>query len=248
MNKFCSLEDKNIVITGASSGIGRQCAIACSQRGANVALVARNKERLDETFAQLDTGNHVIIEQNITSFDQLESMIETIVEQMGSICGFVHCAGVELTLPFRNMNPEKYRELFDINVISGFEIAKYITKKRNIDEVASLVFISSVMGLVTQPGLIGYSTSKGALISGVRTLAVEVAKKQIRANCISPGYIDTPLLKNIPEEKKQELADKHPLGLGNPEDVANAVVFLLSDQSRWITGSNIIVDGGYSLS
>ncbi|MCK5848522.1 MAG: SDR family oxidoreductase, partial [Caldisericia bacterium] len=227
-----SLNGKNIIITGASSGIGKQCAITCSEQGANIALIARNEERLENTYDQLQPGNHISFAQDITEFDMLESLIKEIVEKIGKISGFVHCAGVELTLPLRNMKPELYKKIFDVNVVSGFELAKYITKRKNIADKASLVFISSVMGVISQPGLIGYSASKGALISGVKTLALELSKKQTRTNCISPGYVNTPLLNSLSEERKNILESMHPLGLGEPTDIANAVVFLLSDGSK----------------
>jgi len=251
MNNPFSLKNKNILITGASSGIGRQCALTFSQLGANVILIARNKERLKDTFSKLEKGNHLIISQDITEYDKLEQIIKYSVEKIGRISGFVHSAGIEMTLPLRSMNSSYYEKIFAINVISGFELAKIISKKKYLDKNgASFVFISSVMGIVGNPALIGYSASKGALISAIKSMALEFISKNIRVNCISPGHVETEmaskLFEKLSEESKKQIIDMHPLGLGKPEDIANACAFLLSDASRWITGTNLIVDGGYS--
>jgi len=251
MNSIFSLKDKNILITGASSGIGRQCAITFSQLGSNVILIARSKERLKQTFDKLDKGNHLIISQDITEYNKLEEIVRCSVEKVGRISGFVHSAGIEMTLPLRSMQPSYYEEIFSVNVIAGFELAKIISKKKYLDKKgASFVFISSVMGILGQAGKVGYCSSKGALISGTKAMALELAKKNIRVNCVLPGAVETEMskkmLEKLPEESKKSIINMHPLGLGRPEDIANACAFLLSDASRWVTGTNLIVDGGYS--
>ena len=251
MNNPFSLKNKNILITGASSGIGRQCAITFSQLGSNVILIARNKERLKYTFNKLEKGNHLIISQDITEYDKLEQIIKYSVEKIGRISGFIHSAGIEMTLPLGSMQPSYYEKMFSVNVIAGFELAKIISKKKYLDKTgASFVFISSIMGIVGNPALIGYSASKGALISAIKSMALEFISKNIRVNCISPGHVETEmaskLFEKISEESKKSIIDMHPLGLGKPEDIANACAFLLSDASSWITGTNLIVDGGYS--
>lgn len=251
MNPIFNLNNKNIIITGASSGIGRQCAITFSQLGANVILIARNKERLKETYNKLEKGNHLIISQDITEYDKLEEVISTAVDKIGRISSFVHSAGIEMTLPLRSMQPSYYEEMFSVNVISGFELARIISKKKYFDDRgASFIFISSVMGILGQTGKVGYCSSKGALISGMKAMALELASKNIRVNCILPGVVKTKMsnemFQRLSEESKKEIINMHPLGLGKPEDIANTCTFLLSDASRWITGTNLIVDGGYS--
>ncbi len=251
MNNPFSLKNKNILITGASSGIGRQCAITFSQLGASVILIARNEERLKETYNRLDKGNHLIISQDITEYNKLEEVVNTAVDKVGKIFGFVHSAGIEMTLPLRSMQPSYYEKMFSINVISGFELAKIISKKKYIDKNgASFIFISSIMGIVGNPALIGYSASKGALISATKSMAIELVSKNIRVNSISPGHVKTEmanrLFEKISEKSKKEIIEMHPLGLGRPDDIANASAFLLSDAARWVTGTNLIVDGGYS--
>jgi len=249
-NNF-NLSNKNIIVTGASSGIGRQCAINFSQLGANVIIIARSKERIKKTFKELRKGNHIFILQDITQYDKLEEIVRNTVDKIGKISGFVHSAGIEMILPLKGMHPSYYEKMFAINVIAGFEIAKIISKKKYLDEKgASFVFISSVMGILGQPGRVGYCSSKGALISGVKAMSLELAKKNIRVNCILPGVVKTEMsnkmFQRLSEESKKEIVDMHPLGLGMPADIANASEFLLSDVSRWITGSNLIIDGGYS--
>jgi len=246
-----NLNNKNIIVTGASSGIGRQCAINFSQIGANVILVARNKEKLEQTFNKLNKGNHITFAQDLTEYDKLEEIINISVGKIGRISGFVHSAGIEMILPLKGMQPSYYEKMFAINVIAGFEIAKIISKKKYLDEKgASFVFISSIMGILGQPGRIGYCSSKGALVSGVKAMSLELAKKNIRVNCILPGVVDTEMsnemFQRLSEESKKEIIDMHPLGVGMPEDIANASAFLLSDAAKWMTGSNLIIDGGYS--
>jgi len=251
VNPIFNLKNKNIIVTGASSGIGRQCVITFSQLGANVILIARSKERLKETYNRLNKGNHLIISQDITEYDRLEEIINTAVDKVGKISGFVHSAGIEMTLPVRSMQSSYYEEMFSVNVIAGFELARVISKKKYFDEKrASFIFISSVMGILGQAGKVGYCSSKGALISGTKAMALELASKNIRVNCILPGVVETEMsskmFQGLSEESKKEIINMHPLGLGKPEDIANACAFLLSDATRWITGTNLIVDGGYS--
>lgn len=245
-----TLKDKTILITGASSGIGRSCSIECSKNGANLILIARNEEELKKTTL-LASGTKVeIIIADITNCENLEEMIGEKVEVLGKISGFIHCAGIERTLPLKNHNTLLYNNIFAINVIAGFEIAKILSLKKYKDEISSFVFISSVAGIVGEAGKVGYSASKGAVISGARSLAIELARINIRVNSISPAMISTPILEkmfeDIGEEASKEIIRKHPLGIGDPEDIANVCVFLLSNASKWITGANLVVDGGYS--
>lgn len=251
MHSIFNLSNKNIIVTGASSGIGRQCAITFSQLGANIILIARNRKRLEETFNRLNKGNHLYISQDIIEYDKLENAINTVTEKIGKISGFVHSAGTEMTLPLKSMTSSYYENMFAINVISGFELARIISKKKYLDENgASFVFISSVMGMLGQAGKIGYCSSKGALISGAKAMALEIASKHIRVNCIISGVVETEMsnkmFESLPKESKKSVIDMHPLGLGKPNDIAYACAYLLSDAARWITGTNLIIDGGYS--
>lgn len=246
-----SLTGKNVAITGASSGIGRACAVLAAKAGANVALIARSEENLRQTAALAGISDKHIFTQDITQYDMLENTIKTVVTQFGPISGFVHSAGIEMTLPLKVMKPEYYANLFATNVIGGFELARIISKKKYIAQNrASFVFIASIMSIVGRPGLVGYSSSKGALVAGVKSMALELAAKKINVNCVSPGTIMTEMIKNyfskLNEEQKYDRIKDFPLGVGEPDDIAYAVNFLLSDAARWITGTNLVIDGGYT--
>jgi NAD(P)-dependent dehydrogenase (short-subunit alcohol dehydrogenase family) len=252
MNNPFSLLDKNILITGASSGIGRKCALLCNKMGANVIIIGRQLDKLSEVNAQLSGKNNLLYVQDITQFDELESLVADTFSKIGPIDGFVHSAGIALTLPLSMMNHHHYEKLFATNVIAGFDLARILSNKKYVNsEGASFVFISSVMGIIGDLALTAYSSSKGALISGMRSMALELAPKKIRVNCISPAYIeDTKIVENflddLSEENKKARMAMLPLGYGKTEDVAYGCIYLLSSVSQWVTGTNLIIDGGYS--
>lgn len=246
-----SLQNKVILITGASSGIGRSCAIECSKNGADLILMGRNEVELAKTCAQLQGTTKVqIINADFKNKENLEELISKKVLLLGKISGFIHCAGIEKTLPLKKQTTEVFNAIFDVNVLAGFEMAKILSLKKYKTDQSSFIFISSVAGLVGEVGKIIYSASKGAVISGARSMAMELARSGIRVNSISPAMVKTPILEalfdGIGEDAAQEIIRKHPLGIGEPKDVANACVFLLSEGSKWITGTNLVVDGGYS--
>lgn len=251
MENFINLSNKSYIITGASSGIGRAVAHLANKFGAKLLLLARNKDALMETAKNMDSNKYICESIDLTNFDLIESVIDNAKEKIGKFNGFCHCAGVEQTLPIRSMNPQNYQNLFNINTIAGFELARICSKKAFLsDDGSSFVFIASIMGVVGRPGLTGYSASKGALISGVHSMALELASKHIRVNLVSPGTVMTKMIENaftkMEEEQRNKRLNEYPLGFGTAEDIANVVIFLLSDKSKWITGSNIIIDGGYT--
>jgi NAD(P)-dependent dehydrogenase (short-subunit alcohol dehydrogenase family) len=250
-NNPFSLRGKNIVITGASSGIGRQCAISCSEMGANIILIARNESRLSETMELLTNGNHYYYSLDLTEYDKIEHVIEDACLKTGKIDGLIHAAGIELTLPLKSLKPNHYQEVYGINVIAGLELAKIVSKKKFLNSGGgSFIFISSIVSIVANGGLTAYCASKGAINAGVRAMAIELARKKIRINSVSPGYIQTEMMRRTEAEMTEQeitaLQKDFLLGLGKPEDVANTCIYLLSDASRWVTGTNLIVDGGYS--
>lgn len=247
-----SLEGKTIIITGASSGIGAQCAISCSKMGATIILIGRNQERLQQTLdAMLDKDKHLVLSLDLTDYKKVAEGVEFIVQKKGQIDGLLNCAGISTTLPLKLMTINKMEDFFHSNVISAMNITKEVCKLGRFNKNGgSIVFFSSVMGIVGDSGKTLYGMTKGALISAVHSLACELARKKIRVNCISPGAIQTPINENLPHmmdpDKKNILEDKHLLGLGSTDDIANACIYLLSDASSWVTGSNLVVDGGYS--
>lgn len=244
-----SLEGKTILITGASSGIGRQCAIDCSKMGAKVVLVARNHERLEETVSLMEGDRHKAYSFDLAQLDGVKDLIAQIVADNGKLDGFVHAAGIEKTAPVKLLTPEDYDSVYKTNCLSAFEIVKNLGLKQ-INAEASIVFIASISGVIARTGLAAYSASKGALISASKVMALEFAKRRIRVNTVSPGTILTPMmekaLNEMPEEDRIKRVEGFPLGLGQTTDISNACIYLLSDASKWVTGQNLIVDGGYT--
>lgn len=246
-----NLDGLNIVITGVSAGIGRGIAILCSNLGANIIGISRNTEEMNNTLNFMAPGKHIMISHDLTDFNNLESVIKESVNEIGRISGFVHAAGIDETLSLKNMNIETYYKLFSVNVFAGFEIARILSKKKYLSKSGSkFVFIASVMGFLGKPGRVGYSATKGAVISGVKSMALELIKKNINVNSISPAMVATDMWSELSNTLSKNDIDSimasHPSGIGKVDDVANAAVFLLSDMSNWITGTNLIVDGGYS--
>lgn len=251
MENIYGLESRNILITGASSGIGRQCAISCSKMGARLILIGLDREKLESTMSLLSGSGHLYYEQDITEYDKLEPIIKESVEKVGHISGFIHSAGIEMSRPLKVLKAGNYEKVMAVNAIAGFEIVRILTKIKYLaPEGASFVFISSVMGVLGDVGNIAYCSSKGALLSAGKAMALELAPKNVRVNCVLPGVVQTEmslaLFNSISEESKNSILKMHPLGLGKPEDIANSCIFLLSGASRWITGTNFYVDGGYS--
>lgn len=248
-----SLKNKTVLITGASSGIGRETAIVLSKLGAKTVLLARNKDRLTETKNSLEnTDNHLIISTDLSEIEQLEDVVKEVKLFVNKIDGIVHCAGMSSTIPIRSLNETKLNKHFGINVNAGMMLTKLLLSKKYalMDEGSSIVFISSVMGTVGEVGKTAYAMTKGALIAGVKSLSIELALRKIRVNAISPGVVITPLSSASFYSKNEDRLNKikalHPLGLGETKDVANACAYLLSDASKWVTGINLIVDGGYT--
>jgi len=246
------LQGKNIIITGASSGIGRTCAIECSKAGARVYLVARNLDKLNAVSTHLGDNVHTINSLDVTSSEEIEPLVREIVKVHGKIDGFIHSAGVQYIQPLRTLDKQHFLDVFSINTISAFDFSRILTKKSYCsDSGLSLVFISSVMSVAANAGLTSYCASKAALVGGARAMAIELAPKNIRVNCVSPGTVsDTRMTEglqdSISDDEFQRIVNEYPMGLGDTQDVAKMCVFLLSDDSKWITGQNIVVDGGYS--
>ena len=237
------LTGKTILVTGASSGIGKQTCISIANMGGKIIASGRNEERLKETMTMLPENNHKMFKADLTK----TSEIEELVNKLDEINGVVHCAGIVKLLPMKFYTKEYLREFNEINYEAPVLLTKTLHKKRKILNNSSIIFISSIMSQVGKIGQGLYAGTKGALVAITKVFALELAAKNIRVNCISPGLVKTPLIDDLTTFKKEieENIKLHPLGLGTPEDVANACVYLLSDASKWITGTNLIIDGGY---
>ena len=237
------------MVTGASSGIGRQCAIDCSKMGAKVIAIGRNQERLDSVLAEM-SGNNACYTYDLQLLEGIQRIIFEIVANHGKLNGFIHAAGIEVTNPLKLLKPYDYEALFKVNCLSAIEITKQLCTIKNFINGGSVVLIGSISGVIARRGLTAYAASKGALISASKVMALELASRGIRVNTISPGTILTPMMKNaldaMEEDDRLKRVDGFPLGLGKTTDISNACLYLLSDASRWITGQNLIVDGGFT--
>ena len=244
-----SLHGKTILVTGASSGIGQETAIACSKMGARVIVTARNPERLKETFDQLDvrTDGHMQLFADLTSQEDVAQLIAS----LPALDGAVLCAGNSTTLPLQFGSREKFDEMFDVNFFAPVELLRLMYKKKVLQKGASVVMIASIGGTHSfMPGNGVYGASKAALNSVMKYAAREYSSRKIRVNSICPGMVDTPLIHRgtITEEQLAEDAKKYPLGrYGYPEDIANGAIYLLSDASSWLTGHDLVIDGGFSI-
>lgn len=244
------LAGKTILVTGASSGIGRQCAIDCSRMGAKVIAVARNQERLECLKDEME-GENDCISFDLNRIEYIKDLITTIVERHGKLDGFIHAAGIEVTVPVKLSKPEEYESLYRLNCMSAFEIVKNLCGIKTFNKGGSIVLISSITSVISRNGLAAYAASKGALVSATKVMATELAPRGVRVNAISPGTILTPMMQKalepMSEDDKKKRVEGFPLGLGQTTDVSNACIYLLSEASRWITGQNLIVDGGYTI-
>jgi len=242
-----SLEGKTILVTGASSGIGRAVAIECSRLGGSIVVTGRNKDRLQDTFENLCGHGHKLVAADLT----VETEIEEILEVGSEFDGVVHVAGVLNYIPFRYVTEEKLNKAFSVNYFAPVILSQKLFKRNMIKRDASIVFISSLNGVFCSYVASSiYASTKGALNGLVKGMALDLADRHIRVNSVCPGMISTGLIKEgeITEDQLAEDKKKYPLKrYGKPEEVAYAVIYLLSDASTWVTGTNLLIDGGYTL-
>ncbi|MFT4326881.1 MAG: SDR family NAD(P)-dependent oxidoreductase [Candidatus Woesearchaeota archaeon] len=243
-----TLEGKTILITGASDGIGKETALLASKLGAKIILVARSEEKLRNTMDTLEGKGHRWYSFDLKEIDKIESLIKNVVTENGALDGFVHCAGISTMRPLKNTNHDFLQEMMLINFYSFVELTRLITKKGNYNKGMSIVAMSSIGGIRGDKSKTAYSSSKAALDGAIRSMSKELGAKNIRVNSIVSGIIKTDMFKRFMEKTgKDEFDsqfDKYILGLGVTEDVANAIAFLLSDASRIITGTGLVIDSG----
>ena len=242
-----SLENKIILVTGASSGIGRGIAVACSKMGARVIVSGRNEKRLNETLELMETGSHSKMVCDLTSLNDIQSNV-SILPQLD---GIVHCAGIGQRILCKHLSEEEINRVMNTNFVAPVMLQTELLKQRKINKKASIVFIASIASWSPSIGNSIYSASKGAIVSYANCLALELAPRMNRVNCISPAMVwtDLVLADGIDAEQLKEDESKYPLKrYGTPEDIANLAIYMLSDASSWMTGSNVIISGGGKLS
>lgn len=245
-----SLSEKRILITGASSGIGRGIAVECSKMGAKIVISGRDIERLNETFSLLVGDGHLIIPADLSKQDEIEKL----VSELPQLNGCVHSAGIPKISAVKFINRELLEEIMNVNAVAPIILTSLLIKKKKLMTKSSIVFISSISGVcVANVGESPYSSTKGALSGFTKGAAYELSSQGTRVNSICPGLVPTRILELSntvfsEEQLKETMEDRYLLGrLGTPEDIAYGAIYLLSDASSWVTGINLVIDGGYTL-
>lgn len=249
--KADALQGMIYLVTGASSGIGRSTAILLAECGARVVLNGRDEVRLNETLSALRGSGHIVVPAALDGADQASDLVKQIIENSGSLNGMFHSAGIEMIRPVRLTKQAHLSEILGSSLFAAFGIARALSGKNAMVDGGSLVFMSSVAGSTGQVGMTAYSAAKSAVDGMVRSLACELAGRKIRVNSIAAGAVNSAmhdrLTKGSGEDATKAYADSHLLGIGTPEDVAQAVLYLLSPSSSWVTGTTMFVDGGYTV-
>jgi len=247
VSDFLGLEGKTLLITGATSGIGKATCEEAVNCGARIIAIGRNTEQLAQLKVQY--SNQVqILRLNLLEANYLDKIASAILKE--EVHGFLHAAGISPTMPINREKRDTWDQAMRLNVYTGVEIAQLLVKtKRSC--LSSIVYVSSVMADLAEKAKGTYSMSKAALNAVARNQALEYARFKVRVNTIAPGVVNTPLSQDSvyrkTEEGMNQVLAKHPLGLGEPDDVAKTALFLLSDAAGWITGSTLTIDGGYSI-
>ena len=245
-----ALAGKRILVTGASSGIGREAAVHLSRCGASLIVMGRNRERLDETLAMLEGDGHRAEAAELDDAEVAADRIAALAGEAGPLDGLFHSAGTSLVLPAKLTKNSHLDDLFGAGVRGALGIARAAGRRKVVADGGALVFMSSVSSVRGRPGMVAYSAAKAAVDGMVRALAAELAPRRIRVNSIVSGAVATAMhnefVESVSDAMVANYRDLHMLGFGEPADIAAAATFLLSDAARWITGASIAVDGGYT--
>ncbi|WP_316802126.1 SDR family oxidoreductase [Pedobacter nototheniae] len=249
-NNFLDFSEKAILITGAASGIGKATALYLSSINAKLLLLDINEGPLKETLQFCnDKCDYLVID--LSEIHEITRLVQEKIKTFGALDGIIHIAGIPYISPLKTLNINTVDKVLKVNTIAALELAKVFTKHKNYNVGnPSMVFISSVYGLVGSAANVAYAMSKSALHGITKSLAIELAPKRIRVNCIAPGFIRTQMLEDVSgafdNDYNVRLNQLHPLGLGEAEDIAYGVAYLLSDMSKWVTGSILSIDGGFT--
>lgn len=240
-----NLSGKRILVTGSSSGIGRATSVLLSKLGAVLVLMGRDKERLEETKQMLMGSGHITVSLELREFDKYAQIFKEIRSTGDKLSGLVHCAGIAKVIPIKVASAENIRDMFDVNFVSFMELVKHYSKKTN-SIGGSIVCLSAINAHYPQKCMSIYAATKGALEMAVSSLAVELFDKKIRVNAVVPGPIATPMADSFGEISGEEgsIIGRQMIPLGEPEDIANMVAYLLGDTAKFITGRKFYVDGG----
>lgn len=244
-----SLSNKRILITGASSGIGKSTAILFSDLGAELIITGRNKDNLSDTYNHLNKSkNHKMILADLSSITSIKELINEILP----IDGFVHCCGKVMPVPVKFIKEEHLYDVMSVNFFSAVNVVSELLKQKKINNNGSIAFISSISTSYAYFGGASYISSKSALEGYSKTLALELIPKKIRVNVLQPALVKTAIFDStleaaVDDVEMKKLISKYPFGIGEPEDVAQALAYFISDASKWVTGSTLKMDGGLTL-
>ena len=247
MTNTMYFQDKLVVIDGAASGIGLETAIILSRQGTRVVLIDMDEKKLEKAQEKLEGNGHLILPLNLSELESIEPSVQHIVSECGKIDGFVHCVGIRSRRPIKMLKPDTVQQVISVNFISFVELVQCITLRNHFNPGLSIVGISSISAKSGGAAITAYAASKAAMDGAVRCLAKELAPKQIRINTVMPGQINTPAYSAIMDGTNGEdpVLQRQYLGLGEACDVANTICFLLSNESRLITGAALPLDGGF---
>ena len=245
-----SLEGKTVLVTGASSGIGRGIAVECSKMGARVVINGRNTERLQKTFDQLEGEGHIQIVADLSKQEDIERLADDAPE----LNGFVNSAGIPKICPVKRIDRQTLEEIMNVNTFGPILLTSQLLRKKKLQKQSSIVLIASISGVcMANTGEGPYAATKAALAGYTKTAAFELAAQGTRVNTICPGLVPTEILTLSNEmfsedQLKETMYGRYPLKrVGTPEDIANGAIYLLSDASSWVTGINLVIDGGYTV-
>ena len=241
------LSDKVVIITGASQGIGRTMAIVFGESGANVICVARSEDKIKELSSEIESkgGRAIPIACDIGDGNAFSNTIKSVVDQFGKLDILINNAGITRDALLMRMNESQWDEVIQTNLKGAFFGMKAAIRPMMKNKFGRIINIASIVGLTGNPGQANYAASKAGLIGMTLSIAKEVGSRGITVNCIAPGWIDTEMTEELPENSKRDLLDRIPIGkIGKPENIAHAAVFLASDEASYITGQTITVDGG----
>lgn len=244
------LTGKTILVTGASSGIGRAAAVLCAQLGAKVIASGRDQQRLDETKSRLEGDGHIALAQDLSCQDGLEPFVKEIVSLAGKLDGLIHCAGIPGVMPLKALSRSRLENIMAVNFYAFVELVRQFGKRRYSRDGASIVGISAALIRRPRPYELAYIASKAALEAAVPVMAMELKERKIRVNCVSPGAVKTEMLERLAEEfdnrnMLEREAQSSILGWQSPEEIAKVCAFLMSDAASAVTARIVPADGGF---
>lgn len=240
MGSFINIQSKKFLVTGASSGIGRETAVQLSRRGASVALTGRDQDRLAQTSGMMEGAGHSVFSADLTKAEDIAALVDSVQ----GVDGVVHSAGISMPAPFKLMTEKMLNDIWTSNFKSAILLTQKLLAKNKINKGGSIVFLSSIAAHTGTVGMVAYSSSKAALEGMMAPLALELAPKKIRINTIAPAVVRTDIFTENQRAWLDEQEKSYPLGLGSARDVAQAAVFLLSDASSYMTATTLVMDGG----